>query len=422
MPGTSAVPSLAIWAGIECTINRVGDRYFDQLGRSGHDRRLDDIDRLADLGVRALRYPVLWERASRGYFPDAPLARLRDLGVDAIAGLLHHGSGPVDTSLVDDSFPERLAEYAGAIARRYPWITAYTPVNEPLTTARFSGLYGHWYPHGRTPALFARALVHQCKASVLAMRAIRAVTPGARFVSTEDLGIVHSTRPLAYQAAFENDRRWLSLDLLCGLVDRAHPLRPWLRTVGIRDDELDWFADHACGPDVIGCNYYVTSERYLDDDLAAWPEHEHGGNGRDRYADVAAARACGLVGLRALLEQCHARFARPLAVTECHLGGTRCDQLRWLVSLHDEAARAAAAGIPVVGFTAWAAFGSYDWSSLCTREAGHYEPGLFDVSGGTPRPTALATAVRALAAGQRPDHPVLLGRGWWERAARRAAA
>ena len=80
-----------------------------------------------------------------------------------------------------------------AVARRYPWVEDYTPVNEPLTTARFSGLYGHWYPHGRDDRTFARALLNQCRAVVLAMRAIRAVNPAARLVQTEDLGRTYST-------------------------------------------------------------------------------------------------------------------------------------------------------------------------------------------------------------------------------------
>ena len=50
-----------------------------------------------------------------------------------------------------------LAQHAENVARRYPWLEMFTPVNEPLTTARFSGLYGHWYPHrhdvGIVPAL-----------------------------------------------------------------------------------------------------------------------------------------------------------------------------------------------------------------------------------------------------------------------------
>ena len=80
-----------------------------------------------------------------------------------IVGLMHHGSGPSYTNLLDPQFPEKLASYAAAVARRYPWITDYTPVNEPLTTARFSCLYGHWYPHHRDPLLFARALLAQLR-------------------------------------------------------------------------------------------------------------------------------------------------------------------------------------------------------------------------------------------------------------------
>src|SRR4051794_3544190 len=106
---------LELWGGLECTVNRVGDAYVDQLERSGHARRLEDLDRIAALGVRALRYPVVWERTAPDglasvdwSWPDARLARLRELGIRPIVGLLHHGSGPRDTSLVDPTFPEKL--------------------------------------------------------------------------------------------------------------------------------------------------------------------------------------------------------------------------------------------------------------------------------------------------------------------------
>ncbi len=75
---------------------------------------------------------------------------------------MHHGAGPAHTSLISDCFPEKLAAYAGQVARRYPWVDKYTPVNEPLTTARFSGLYGHWHPHGRDDRTFVRALLTEC--------------------------------------------------------------------------------------------------------------------------------------------------------------------------------------------------------------------------------------------------------------------
>src|SRR5205823_1524664 len=150
--------------GVESTVNRVGDVFFDQLERSGHASHLADLDRFATLGIRALRFPVLWERTApdgpgseQWEWSDARLSRLKELGIEPIVGLLHHGSGPRWTSLVDEAFPVGLAGYAREVARRYPWVEWYTPVNEPLTTARFSGLYGHWYPHGHDALTFLRA-------------------------------------------------------------------------------------------------------------------------------------------------------------------------------------------------------------------------------------------------------------------------
>jgi dTDP-4-dehydrorhamnose reductase len=208
-PVTGLAADLEVWAGVECTVNRVGERWFDQLERSGHAKRLDDLDRFAALGIKALRFPVLWERHAAASldavdwsWPDAALARLKSLGVRPIVGFIHHGSGPAYTSLTDDAFAEKLALYARRFAERYPWVDAYTPVNEPLTTARFSGLYGLWYPHARDRLVFLRILLNECRAIVAAMQAVRSVNPAAKLVQTEDLGRIYSTPKLTYQATF----------------------------------------------------------------------------------------------------------------------------------------------------------------------------------------------------------------------------
>jgi dTDP-4-dehydrorhamnose reductase len=370
--------------------------------------------------------PILWgrgggRRSTDWRWAEARMRRAIDLGLQPVVGLLHHGFGPAGRDPLDPGWPAAFGRFAGAVAARLP-VDTVLPINEPLTTARFSGLYGHWYPHGRDDLTFARCLVTQCKAIVRAMQAIRAVNPRAQLVFTEDLGMTRSTPRLAYQARFENLRRWLSLDLVCGHVGHRHPLRRWLCARGLPEAELDWFLDHPCPPDLIGCNYYVTSERYLDDQRAAWPASTHGGNGRHRYADVEAVRVCGLMGIEPLLQEVHARFGRPIAITEAHLGCTREQQLRWLVDVYDGAARARAAGVAVRAVTAWAAFGAYDWHCLVTRDDGVYEPGLFDVRGPAPRPTALAGVVRQLAAGRRPQHPAIAGPGWWQDSAARRAA
>jgi dTDP-4-dehydrorhamnose reductase len=394
------------------------------LEQNGHATRAGDLELFAELGVRALRYPVLWERTApdglkraRWGWADERLGRLRELGVRPIVGLVHHGSGPRSTSLLDPSFPEKLAAYARAVAERYPWVDAYTPVNEPLTTARFSGLYGYWYPHACSDLTFARALLAQCRAVVLSMRAVRKTNPSAQLIQTEDLGKTFSTRTLAYQAAFENERRWLSYDLLAGRVKRGHPMWRYLRRVGIRQSELDWFTDNPCPPDVIGINHYLTSERFLDERLGRYPACSHGGNGRHSYADVEAVRvrAEGTAGPRALIEEAWERYRLPVAVTEAHLGCTREEQLRWLKEVWEAAQSARRNGADVRAVTAWALLGAYDWNSLVTRSEGHYEPGVYDLRAPLPRPTALARMLRELAAGREYEHAVLGAPGWWRR-------
>ena len=412
------------WGGPEYTLNRVGDRYTDQIERSGHAARIGDLDRFAALGLSALRYPVLWERiapqaidAPDWRWTDERLARIRTLGMRPIAGLLHHGSGPAYTSLVDPRFPALLARFARGVAERYPWVTDYTPINEPLTTARFSALYGHWYPHACSDHAFVRALLNQAWGVALAMREIRAVNPAARLIQTEDCGRCFGRPRTRAQAAFDNHRRWLTWDLLAGRVVAGHPLRRYLEASGASPRELDRFAEDPVPPDVVGLNYYVTSDRLLDDRLDRYPAHAHGGNGRIAYVDVDAVRArrAGLVGHRAHLLEAWRRYRRPVAITEVHLACTREEQARWLLEAWNAATGARDDGADVVAITPWALLGSYDWDSLVTQARGHYESGAFDVRGPEPRPTAVATVIRQLAQGGTSAHPGLARPGWWRR-------
>lgn len=412
---------------MEYTVNRVGDRYFDQTVRTGHEQRSDDLERIRQLGITRLRYPVLWERVALDdpgrmdwSWTDERLQEMQSLGIRPIAGLLHHGSGPKYTRLDDPAFPALFEKYARTVAERYPWVDAYTPINEPLTTARFSGLYGHWFPHLRDTAAFFRMLLNQCTATVLAMRAIRAVQPDARLIQTDDLGKTFSTTNLAYQAEYENERRWLTWDLLSGNVNRQHPMYGVMRSAGIEEQLLEWLVENPCPPDVIGVNHYLTSNRYLDDRTALYPHLAAGGNGRDSYIDIEAIRVAGLphYSWGEILADCWQRYRRPLALTEVFLHCTREDQIRWLASAWEAALGAVHAGIEVEAVAPWSLFGSYDWSSLVTRDDGIYEPSAFDLRSTPPRATGLAHAIRQMAESGSIDHPLSVGAGWWERPTR----
>lgn len=415
--------SLELWAGVEPSGVRVGDTYADQLEWTGHASRLADIDRIASLGVKAVRYPVLWERTLREdgsfswSFADERLGRLRELGIRPIVGLVHHGSGPRHTSLLEDSFVGGLADFARAVAERYPWITDYTPVNEPLTTARFSALYGHWYPHAKDVRSFHRALLVECRAIRAAMRAIREVVPGARLIQTEDFQTVSSTAELAYQADFENQRRFLSLDILAGAMTPQQPLHPWLLQNGVDADALEDFVADPCIPDVMGINYYVTSDRFLDHRCELYPPALVGGNGKDTYADVETVRVRGasIAGHRVALELLWQRYRRPLAITEVHIGADSEDQIRWLREAWLAARDAKQSGVDVRAVTLWSAFGCFDWDTLLRVRNGHYEQGAFDIRGPNVRPTALAAVARELATSGDSTHPLLRDVGWWRR-------
>ncbi|HEX7822507.1 MAG TPA: SDR family oxidoreductase [Sphingobium sp.] len=419
---------LKLWGGHECSLNRVQDYFADQTIRSGHIDRMEDLDRFAELGISALRYPILWEQVSpmnaeqcNWAWHDERLGHIRSLGISPIAGLLHHGSGPTYTNLLDPEFAAGLAQHAGRVAVRYPWINDWTPVNEPLTTARFSALYGHWYPHARDELSFWTALLNQVDATRLAMTAIRAMNSDARLIQTEDLGRSYSTAPLAGQAAFDNERRWASWDLLCGRVIPGHSL--WDRLVGFGlGARLSAIADAPCPPDVLGLNHYLTSDRFLDHQTERYPNTALGMCSFGPLADVEAVRVVepAPAGLAGAIREAWDRYGLPIALTEVHLDCTREEQMRWFSDAWQTARTLRDEKIDIVAVTAWSLLGSFDWASLLTRSDNEYETGLFDVSAGIARPTALAGLVRELGAGGASRSRLIDLPGWWKRPERLA--
>ena len=245
-------------------------------------------------------------------------------------------------------------------------------------------------------------------------------------MQTEDLGYTRCTADIGgIRPNSTTSVDGSALDLLCGRVDEHHPLvgitfaptgRPCAE-LGLNS----WPTRRLVRPDVIGINAYVTSERFLDHRLELHPPHLHGGNGRQVYADVEAARAHGALidGFGARLRETHARYGLPVAITEVHMGCTREEQLRWLHQAWEAGQDAKHDGVDVRGVTAWAAFGTVDWSSLLTRETGHYEPGLWDIRSDPPRLTALGRLAGALGRGNPVDSEgvpgLLRGPGWWQR-------
>ena len=158
------------------------------------------------------------------------------------------------------------------------------------------------------------------------------------------------------------------------------------------------------------------SNRFLDDRLDLYPSCYHGGNEKDRYADV------GVVDTTAasnpdpldLIQEVWDRYQQPVAITEVHVNGPRESQMRWLHEIYQAAQTAQQRGVDVKAITAWSLLGSFDWNSLCVEPRDFYESGVFDVRAPKPRPTALAHMVEALSKSGSYWHPVLELPGWWK--------
>jgi len=390
------------------------ERYVDQLALTGHGRRDSDVGLLASLGVDASRTPVLWERAA----PNDPLdvdlgaagSRLRALanaGVEPIVTLLHHGSGPRYTDLLDPAFPALFADYAETVARAFPWVRRWTPINEPLTTARFSTLYGVWFPNLHDDHAFGRALVHQTLAQQEAMARIRGVVSNAEFVLTEDLQRFsagdHAVRGYV---DFLRERMYVSIELVAGRVDAAHPLASFLiDRCGVLPAELAALRAGATPPDLVAFNHYPHSERYLFSAADG------------TVGDVPAVYVAGEEPPRAapLLWHAAGRLGLPLALGEVHVHGTPGERVRWLAQHVDDVRALRDASVDLRAIGVWAAFGMTDWHSLLREDAGITEDGIFTFAGanGIPERTLLAQAVSELARTGRISGVDV--EGWWDR-------
>ena len=163
----SIVSRIQIWGGVECTYNRVA-RYVTSTRWISPDIAgvISDLELFASLGIEGCGSALLWERDDWAALPEmARTQRLQHLQDIAHAADRRTASSrqraaphePARSRVARRS----LHDTPDQVAERYPLLDAYTPVNEPHTTARFSGMYGIWYPHHQSQRrAILRALLH----------------------------------------------------------------------------------------------------------------------------------------------------------------------------------------------------------------------------------------------------------------------
>ncbi len=359
--------------GIECSYPTLeGGRWrLDLMEATGHYRHWrEDLDLVRAMGLQALRYGPPLHIALPGpgrfdwAFTDEVVAYMQRLGIVPIMDLCHFGLPAWLGNFQNPEVPAALADYARAFARRYPSVRLFTPVNEMYVCARLSALEGAWNEQRRDEASFLTAVRHLARASVLMMQTITQERPDAIFVNSESSEFYQPCCPdkrVRGIAAFENERRFLPLDLLY-----AHPvsesMREHIRRCGMPDDEYAWFMNQDVrSRSILGVDYYEWNEKVID------------------YTGV--PRSLGeLFGWTVIAGQYYARYGRPLMHTETNHMDAR-EAPRWLWRQWHNVQLLRCQGVPVVGFTWYSLTDQVDWDVALRVPRGIVNPvGLFDLN------------------------------------------
>jgi beta-glucosidase/6-phospho-beta-glucosidase/beta-galactosidase len=337
---------------------------LDVLETTEHTLRFEaDLRTLAADGVRSFRACVPWHRIEEqeGVYDwrwlDGYLAQARDLGLDPIVDPLHHTSFPdwLAGGFADPRFEATYLAFLRAFALRYPWVRRYTIINEPLVTAWFCGYCAVWQPKQSGHDSFVPMILAVCRTICRATDMLAELVPGAQFVHVDSCERHHALDEASLNHAwFENERRFLVLDLVLGRVDRNHPLWSYLLENGAAPADLAALAAQPARIDVLGLDYYSHSE-------LAWRD---GGAERETAHEVQGFAATALEYVR--------RYDLPVMLSETNLRGTVPDRIAWLKYMVHECEQLVQAleplGAPFLGFCWYPYIDSTDWSSL-VREA-----------------------------------------------------
>ncbi len=375
--------------GVEDTFvpqERPGERAIDEYQLTEHyEHWHSDLGLARDAGADLMRWGVPWYRINPApdvwdwSWLDRVMDRFSELGLCPIVDLMHYGTPLwLHGQFAHPDYPVRVAEYSARVAERYAdRVTDYTPVNEPMIHALFSGSYGYWPPYLEGDAGLVTMVRQLARGFVLAQRRMREVL-GERAV------FVHVDAGMRYVGDIEapehrhtatrlREQVWLVEDLVTGRVDAMHPLAGFLLANGMTEDDLAWFVTEAVRPDVVGVNYYP---RHSTEVFEAGIHHEGG------FADPRPTRDDGVDGLEELLRAAAVRYRAPVMLTETCVTGTVAERLAWLDASVARVHDLRTGGLDIVGYTWWPVFDMYEWTyrhSTAPREKHRLTMGLWEL-------------------------------------------
>jgi beta-glucosidase/6-phospho-beta-glucosidase/beta-galactosidase len=367
--------------GIECSYPTIeqGRWRRDEMYETRHyDFWQRDFELAREIGASHLRYgpPLHHVFTGPGQYRwelvDEPMTELEAAGPEPIVDLCHFGLSCWLGDFQNPDIADALAEYAGAFAKRYPWVRFYTPVNEMYVCARMSALDGMWNEQRRDDKNFLDAVFNMASACAKMTDAILAIRPDAVFINSESSEYYQACCPdehIVQRAELENERRFLPLDLLYAheVCDRVLDL---IREHGREEDYRRFLKRQVPRRSVLGVDYYEWNEKLIDRD----------GN----------PRALGeLFGWSVIASQYWRRYRRPMMHTETNRIDAR-DAPRWLWRQWHNVQHVRHSGVPLIGFTWYSLTDQLDWGSAIREPNGRVDPsGLFDLNR-DPRPVGLA--------------------------------
>jgi len=359
--------------GIECSNPTIDNGRWrrDQLYETDHYKYWRrDLELTREIGLKYLRYgfPIHFIYPSRNKFdwsfPDLVCSEMQRLGITPIIDLVHFGLPDWLENFQNEELPECLADYAAAFAERYPWVRFYTPVNEMYVTARMSAFEGSWNEQMRSERAFVTAIRNLARAGVLMMQAILEKNANAVFINSESSEFYQACCPhdeIQRIAAFENERRFISADLIYA-HKVSDEMRSYLFDNGMSAAEYEWFLSQKTAErSILGVDYYEWNEKLINSD------------GRPEILGE-------LFGWYVITQQYYQRYKRPVMHTETNTPDAE-EAPNWLLRQWHNVELIRRDGVPVVGFTWYSLQDQVDWGIGLTRALGNVFPvGLFDLN------------------------------------------
>jgi beta-glucosidase/6-phospho-beta-glucosidase/beta-galactosidase len=287
---------------------------------------------------------------------------VRRLGLKPIADPLHHTSFPhwLENGFAHPEFPEIYQDFVRAFAKRYPWVSDYTIINEPLATAVLAGFMGEWYPHWRDRAGVVPIILGKARAISRITPMLEAMVPNLRIVHVDTCERHYALDPESqYHTDFGNALRFVVMDLILGRMDEAHPLWGIFREHGLTDEDVAWFQANPARIDVLGLDFYAHSElgwnvQGQSDDFRPWGFKRVALEYSDRYPDY------------------------PVMLTETNVRGRIEDRITWLKYMVQECEALVpeleARGRRFEGFCWYPYIDSTDWCTLCREPNRRIDP------------------------------------------------